>query len=216
MYQRPAATEYIRSGTLVRYYMIIMFLTRKPSDQEINSFISAQRLKPFSYSPLEITRHSTVARYNIDHYRIQLGSGLQTYRAAVSAIRGWKMFEIGWLHLFWDKAAIEPGTTVAVVVKHLGFWSMNGCRIVYVVEEEGAQERYGFAYGTLGEHAERGEERFMVEWNKEDGTVWYDILAISKPGLMAMLAYPYARSMQKRFARDSKRAMKRAVEKAGV
>jgi uncharacterized protein (UPF0548 family) len=93
---------------------------------------------------------------------------------------------------------------------------MNACRIVYVVEEHGKQERYGFAYGTLGEHAERGEERFLVEWEREEGTVWYDILAVSKPGLVARLAYPYARGLQRRFARESKEAMKRAVEKGGV
>ena len=84
---------------------------------------------------------------------------------------------------------------------------MNACRIVYVVEE---QQRYGFAYGTLSEHAERGEERFTVEWKREEDTVWYDLLAFSKPGPMARLGYPLARRLQKRFAHDSKEAMKRA------
>jgi uncharacterized protein (UPF0548 family) len=27
--------------------------------------------------------------------------------------------------------------------------------------------RFGFAYGTLAQHAESGEERFTVEWNRE-------------------------------------------------
>jgi uncharacterized protein (UPF0548 family) len=115
------------------------------------------------------------------------------------------------VRLCWGDTPIETGATVAVIVRHLGFWSMNACRIVYVLEENGAVERFGFAYGTLVDHAERGEERFMVEWNRDDDAVWYDLLAASKPGFCAKLGYPYTRSLQKRFAHDSKTAMKRAV-----
>ncbi|HEU4870263.1 MAG TPA: DUF1990 domain-containing protein [Pyrinomonadaceae bacterium] len=185
-----------------------MFLLRKPSDLQIRAFITAQQQSDFSYSPTGITRNAAAPGYTMDHNRVRLGSGAQCFDAAVSAIRRWKMFELGWVHLFSDETRIETGATVAVVVNHLGFWSMNACRIVYVVEES---RRYGFAYGTLSEHAERGEERFTVEWNHEDDTVWYDLLAFSKAGPMALLGYPLARRLQKRFARDSKEAMKRAV-----
>ena len=124
------------------------------------------------------------------------------------------MFDIGWVSLSSSDTPIAPGLTVAIVVKHLGIWSLNACRIVYVIEESGPRERYGFAYGTLPEHEEQGEERFTVEWNKQDDSVWYDILAVSKPGALAKIAYPYARRLQKRFASDSKLAMKRAVAAA--
>ena len=74
-------------------------------------------------------------------------------------------------------------------------------------------ERFGFAYGTLPGHAERGEERFSVEYHAENDSVWYDLFAFSRPGPLARLAYPFARSLQKRFARDSKAAM---LEAAGA
>src|SRR5262249_20824062 len=68
----------------------------------------------------------------------------------------------------------------------------------------GQVQRYGFAYGTLPEHAESGEERFTVEWHEADDAVWYDILAFSRPHqLLVRLGYPLARRLQKRFARDS-------------
>ena len=188
-----------------------MFLIHRPSELQIKSFISIQKDKQFSYGPQGITRDPPASGYNIDHNRAPLGSGPQSYRAAKAAIRKWKMFDIAWVDLFWNDTPVEAGSTVAVVIKHMGFWSMNACRIVYVVEESNAHERYGFAYGTLSEHAERGEERFTVELSKQDNTVWYDILAISKPGRLAMLGYPYTRILQKRFANDSKEAMKRAV-----
>ena len=42
--------------------------------------------------------------------------------------------------------------------------------------------------------------------------MWYDILAFSRPRqLLARLGYPFARRLQKHFARDSAAAMRRAV-----
>ncbi len=185
-----------------------MLLLHKPSELQIRAFIAAQQHSTFSYAPLEITRGSAVDGYTVDHNRVQLGSGAQCFDAAVKAVRQWKMFDLGWVQLCFDNTPIERGSAVAVVVRHLGFWSMNACRIVYVIEE---QQRYGFAYGTLAEHAEQGEERFLVEWDQRDDTVWYDLLAFSKPGPMAKLGYPYTRRLQKKFALDSKKAMQRAV-----
>lgn len=188
-----------------------MFLLQKPSELKIRSFISAQQKSRFSYEPVGITRGSEPSDYNVDHNRVQLGSGPQCFSAACAAIKRWKMFDFDWVQLCFDDTPIEAGATVAIVVQHLGFWSLNACRIVYVIEE---QERYGFAYGTLAEHAEIGEERFMVEWDRETDAVWYDLLAFSKPGLMARFGYPIARMFQKRFATESKNAMKRAVNQA--
>ncbi|HYP25183.1 MAG TPA: DUF1990 domain-containing protein [Blastocatellia bacterium] len=191
-----------------------MLVMRKPGERELSAFISAQEDKPFSYHPPGITRDPPASGFNVDHTHARLGSGHRSFEAARESIRKWKMFEIDWLHLFSRDAPIEPGSTVAVVVRHLGFWSMNPCRIVYTVEEGGEREKYGFAYGTLQGHVELGEERFTVEWDRRDDSVWYDILAVSRPGPLAALGYPYARRMQKRFAQDSERAMVRSVSGA--
>ena len=116
-----------------------------------------------------------------------------------------------WIELCWPDAPIEINATVGVLASHLGFWSLNACRIVYVVEEFSSVEKYGFAYGTLQGHAEFGEERFTVEYNQTDQSVWYDLYAFSRPGLAARLGYPVSRALQRSFARDSKAAMLRAV-----
>jgi uncharacterized protein (UPF0548 family) len=55
---------------------------------------------------------------------------------------------------------------------------------VYVIDEEGPVKRFGFAYGALAEHEESGEERFTIEWNRDDDKVWYYILAFSRPRQM--------------------------------
>ena len=84
-------------------------------------------------------------------------------------------------------------------------------------EEQETLRRFAFATGTLPEHAESGEERFQVEWHPVDDSVWYDILAFSRPNqLFARLAYPYVRRKQKQFARESKLLMKAAVTGAST
>ena len=109
--------------------------------------------------------------------------------------------------------AHSEGSVVGILVRHFGFWSLSACRIVYVVRGTGETEMYGFAYGTLPAHAERGEERFTVEHHLATGEVWYDLYAFSKPAhLLAKVGYPLGRSVQKRFISESKRAMVKAVE----
>jgi len=132
----------------------------------------------------------------------------------MKAVTTWKMFDLPGIWLCWPNIPIRPGSTVAIVIKHFGFWSLNCCRIVYVVDDEdGPVRRYGFAYGTLPEHAERGEERFTVEWDRTSDLVSYDILSFSRPGnLQTKLARPVAHWLQRRFLRDSVVAMTRAVE----
>ena len=122
------------------------------------------------------------------------------------------MFAMPWLQLCWPDAPISANTNVAILISHFGFWSLNAARVVYLVEDHGSCEKYGFAYGTLPEHGESGEERFTVEFHSADESVWYDLFAFSRPNTAARIAYPLTRSLQRRFAADSKLAMKRAVE----
>ena len=70
-------------------------------------------------------------------------------------------------------------------------------------------------YGTLPGHVESGEERFLIEWDRDTDRVCYDILAFSRPNhLLTRLGYPLVRRSQKRFGRDSAEAMFRAVNSA--
>jgi uncharacterized protein (UPF0548 family) len=87
-------------------------------------------------------------------------------------------------------------------------WWLNAARIVYVIDEP---RWFGFAYGTLPGHVERGEERFSVEW-LDDDTVWYDLMAFSRPHYWgARLVKPLARRLQRRFVGLSKAEMCKAV-----
>lgn len=126
-----------------------------------------------------------------------------------AVLHAWKMFDLSWVRLCFSDTPIETGRVVGVLVRHLGFYSLNPARIVYTFDE---LNRFGFAYGTLGAHSERGEERFMVELS-DDGDVHYDILAFSRPAHpLAKLGHPFSRYLQRRFAEGSKQAMANAVK----
>ena len=177
-----------------------MFMVREPSDDDAASFVASQRDLPFTYPEVGATNTTPPAGYQVDHNRIQLGSGEAIYRSAVDALKHWRQFDLGWVVIAPRGVAVEVGAIVAVKARAFGTWSLSACRVVYVIDEA---RRFGFAYGTLPDHVEKGEERFLIEWLLDD-TVWYDIFAFSRPQHpLVRLSAPLARRLQKRFARDS-------------
>ena len=190
-----------------------MFLPRQPSDETIRQFISSQHDLPFTYREVGATRSEAAPPgYNIDHNRIRLGDGDEVYLRAVAALRNWKQFDLGWVTIVPPNTPIELGRTVAVQARTFGFWSLSAARIVYVIEDEAPLNRFGFAYGTLPNHVECGEERFTIE-RREDDSVWYDIYAFSHPQhLLVRLGFPIARKLQKRFAKESLARIARAAQ----
>jgi len=187
-----------------------MLCLRRPEPHQITRFISDQSVRPFSYHAVGSTLTSPPQGFVVDRNRKRLGEGSEVFHTARRALAAWKMFDIGWVEVFSPKTPIAAGETVAVLATIWGLCFLNACRIVYTVDEDGPLRRFGFAYGTLPQHAESGEERFTIEWNREDNSVWYDLLAFSRPNqLLAKIAYPLARNLQKRFAGDSMQSMLR-------
>ncbi len=181
-----------------------MFMLTEPSLQVVREFIATQSDSTFSYAAVGATNAVPPPEYTLDHNRVQLGLGNEVYEHAVEALRRWRQFDLGWVKIVPPRSRIEVGTTVAVQARTFGFWSLNACRIVYLISDEGPIKRFGFAYGTLADHVERGEERFTVEWHREDNSVWYDILAFSRPAHpLVRTAFPLARMLQKRFVKES-------------
>lgn len=189
-----------------------MLTLRRPGREQIDAFLAAQAAGPFSYAPVGGTRAGAFPPgFNVDHNRIRLGAGEAAFVRAVAALRRWAMFDLEWVTICWPSAPIAAGQTVAVLVPLYGLWSLNACRIVYAFDTTDEVRRVGFAYGTLADHMESGEERFTVEWRRDDDSVWYDLFACSRPRHpLARAALPLSRALQRRFARDSLQAMRRA------
>ena len=144
----------------------------KPSEERLRDFRAAQSKLDLTYPAVEATAAVPPAGYVVNRTRINLGEGAETFAAAKAALGRWEHFRLGWVEAWPPETPIQAGQVVAVVARLFGLWWLNACRIVYVVSEETPDQRYGFAYGTLLEHAESGEERFTVEWHQQDDAVW--------------------------------------------
>ena len=179
----------------------------RPDSATVEQYLASQRAQPYSYPDSGASRDDRVpAGFKLDHHRRELGRGELVFAAARRAIREWRMFP-RWTAIE-PHAPIAKDEVVGVIVRVLGLWWLNAARIVYVIDEA---RRFGFAYGTLPGHAERGEERFSIEWLADDSVV-YDIRAFSRPRhWAARIGYPLTRMLQHRFARDSMAAMAAAV-----
>jgi uncharacterized protein (UPF0548 family) len=193
-----------------------MFLTRRPSRETIDRFLLDSQDLPLSYGPIGIVRAETT-RQRLDEETVAIGRGQADFERARAALMAWKQFEIGWVETFPRHAPVAVGTVVAVLIRHLGFWSLNGSRVLYSVGGLDGVARFGFAYGTLTNHAEAGEELFEVFIDPRTDEVMYRIRAISwAHATLARIGQPIVRVLQARFRRDSAAAMKRALGVDGV
>ena len=193
-----------------------MFVAHRPSSREIARFIDESRALPLSYGPVGVAA-TGAAGFRLDEQTVTIGAGAGAYERAAAALAAWRHFELGWVDVYPKAAPTTDGTIVAVAIRHFGFWSLNGCRVVYQTGEGrpvgGAMpKRFGFAYGTLPNHAESGEEVFEVRFEPETGAVTYRIRAASRPrALLARAGFPLTRLLQARFRRDSALALQRAT-----
>jgi len=167
--------------------------------------------------------------FDVDHLRIHLGYGQDCFSRAKLAMMAWKMFTVpDWLEICWPHSTIREGETLGMLILNVGLYSLTACRIVYTIDEDSSRlagdtvesgsimaesdtpshERFGFACGTLPCHLVSGEERFLVEWDKADDSVCYEVLSFSKPQhWMAKVGYPISRWYQEQYHKETGWAM---------
>lgn len=161
--------------------------------------------------------------WSVNHTRVRLGQGQKAYRQAQGLLRQWRHFDLGWAGV--ERCPeVKPGASVVVTAQSLFLWTHNPLRITWAEEGRrrrrggaGAGRRFAFAHATLEGHQISGEERFAVEWDKADGSVWYEIYTLSRPATpVAALAAPLLRFYQRRFAAESGAAMQREMRAAAA
>lgn len=117
----------------------------KTSPVAIQEFLLAQAKLDFIYSAVGATATVPPAGYVVDHTRIQLGQGEAVFRGARGALERWQQFRLGWVEAGPPGALIQVGQEVAVFARLFGLWWLNARRIVYLVDEPGRVQRFGFA-----------------------------------------------------------------------
>ena len=186
-----------------------MLLFRKPSPEIVRAFLEAQSKFDFTYPEVGATSGEPPKGYVVDRTRVKLGSGEKAYASAKAAVGRWDQLRLGWVDVGAPADPARVGDMVAIIARFGWIWWLNACRIIYVVDEEDDRgRRIGLGYGTLPDHAAVGEERFLVEWNRATGDVYYDVLAFSRPNLrLARLGYYFMRKVQRHFGRVSSAKM---------
>jgi uncharacterized protein (UPF0548 family) len=143
-----------------------------------------------------------------DRYQTDLGIGQATFQRAVAGLKAWEAHRLPGVRVFPDRQHIQPGATVAVTLGTPLFALLAPCRIIDIINEE---HRWGFAYGTLPGHPERGEEAFVVSIS-QDQTVRFEVVAFSRPAeVLVRLSGPIGRTIQKGGTKGYLRALRRSV-----
>ena len=178
-----------------------------PTDDKLDRLLAELADRTPTYPEVGATGGPLPPGYRHDHHKVVVGAGDDDFRRAVTALDMWVPHERAGFRVHPRSAPTQAGSTVVGVLQVGPLAVIFGWRIVYVVSEPG---RYGFAYGTLPGHPERGEERFLVAL-EPDGTVSYELVAFSKPVGLARLGSLVARRIQVDVTNRYLRAMQEFV-----
>lgn len=179
---------------------------RLTATQRLQESLARYRAVEPTYEPVGATRGELPAGYRHTRRRVRIGTGKAVFDRAVRALLTWEMHTRSGLTVAAD-GPVELGRTV-VLGLGVGLSLVIPCRVVYVVDEP---TRRGFAYGTLPDHPEQGEEAFVVTQDV-DGSVWFEITAFSRPGaLLVRRAGPVGRAIQSAATTRYERALASAI-----
>ena len=188
--------------------MKVAFSIPKPKD--LVKFIHGQQSKLFSYQNIGASKVGPQKGFDNDHNFVLLGQGERVWANAKNALKNWQQFPASWTKVYPNNTPLSESKTVAVLFKLFGIWWINSARVVYSIDEK---DKFGFAYGTLPGHVEKGEELFLVE-RDQSGKVFYHIKAFSKPAYwFVWMVFPLARYFQRRFVRESMKIMQQRSNK---
>jgi uncharacterized protein (UPF0548 family) len=160
-----------------------------------------------TYAEIGASRDAELPR-GFHHVRVSEAIGdAAAFELAVTGLQTWRAHEGAGLRVY-PHEPVAPGATVVAVTSIGPVHMVAPCRIVAVFKEPYA---FGFSYGTLPGHPERGEESFVL--NIRNGATYFTISAFSKPvDPMARLAGPVGRSVQRSITRRYIKALRRFVE----
>jgi uncharacterized protein (UPF0548 family) len=147
--------------------------------------------------------------FHNDRYETDLGHGREIFERAVMGLKAWEAHRLPGVRVFPKGQEIRSGATVVVTLGTSLLALAAPCRIVSVIDDE---THWGFAYGTLPGHPERGEEAFVVSI-ASDETVRFEVSAFSRPDdALVRLSGPIGRAFQRGGTNGYLRALRRFVD----
>ena len=182
-----------------------------PTDAQLGVVLDAQARESLTYREVGATRGDDLpSGYTHDHYSVPLGHGV--FETAKLGLREWCAHIGAGVSIYPPAPPIHPDVNVVLSFRTGPLSAIAACRIVYVCDDP---DRFGFAYGTLPEHPETGEEAFVIERDAAGG-VSFVITAFSRPAsAITRLAKPLARVVQQRVTCQYLEALRTYVARSG-
>lgn len=161
----------------------------EPDQRRLDETLREAARLDVTYSQVGSTMNPAVACYS---RTVELGQ--DTFEAAVEGLKTWVCHRGIGATVHPEGAPIALGTTSLVVLPAGPIRLLVPTRIVAVVDEP---DRFGFAYGTLPGHPERGEEAFLIERHPDGHTTATIRVLAEGDWLIARLAAPVVRRLQR-------------------
>ena len=156
-----------------------------PSAPELERMLAIASASSLTYDHVGSTMPPVDTRRPIRQRHLVLGHGPEAFQLAVLGLRRWSCHEGIRATVSPKDASIDTGTSLLVVLNVGPAHIVVPNRVVAVMDEA---RRFGFAYGTLEGHQERGEESFLAELLDDGtvrGTISADAIAATLPARMA-------------------------------
>lgn len=180
--------------------MSFPFCLREPSVEQVQRLLQTQQTQSLTYDAVAATREGDAPPgWPARGREVQLG---KPFDVAKEQLSRWHQYDLSWTSVP-VMPPIEPGQVFATVARTLGVWSINCCRIVYVIDEP---DRFGYGIGTLPHHCETGEERFLL--TRDGESVTFEISSFSRANhWLVSVGWWYAERSIQRFLRQGTQRM---------
>jgi len=187
-----------------------VLLLGRPTAPRLDELLGAASSAGLTYAEVGATREAVLpgGYHHGEHVEV-VGRGKHAFDRAADGLRRWQSHAGLRAAVHPPDAVLHPGNTVLVLLGAGPVHVIAPCRIVYVVDEP---DRFGFGYGTLPGHPERGEESFVAERDESDA-VRLSLRVFSRPDqFLVRLAGPVGTTVQNLALRAYGRGLRRYVD----
>ncbi|KAL0424905.1 UNVERIFIED_CONTAM: hypothetical protein Sradi_1025300 [Sesamum radiatum] len=99
----------------------------------------------------------------VNHARVLVGSGLETFEKGKIALQNWRHFNLNWAFVD-PKTPIQRGVKFCVCTKAIFPWLLMPLEVVYVDESRSAVASFSFGSGTLQGHLLAVISEYGISW----------------------------------------------------
>lgn len=183
-----------------------MLTLHQPDETALAALVARDHDAPLSYTAGLLQLVDSERWWFVDRHSEVVGHGTADFELAKEALRQWTQFRMPWTVPALPVATLAVGSTAGYSARAVGVWWSYCCQILSTIDEP---NQFGFVYGTVRGHAERGEERFLVAHDAATDEVTYQLFAMSRPGRwFTWCGLPVGRLTQAKFRRGSSEAVR--------